>query len=244
MNAIHHGQPVDHQVSPTLMDLVLPNGLRPLLLAGRKLLPVVQGGMGVGVWAHRLAGSVAAEGCVGTIASVDLRHHHPDLLERTASLPVAHESKAIIDAANLEALSREIRMARERSKGLGLLAVNVMRVVNEYAASVRKALECRIDAIVVGAGLPLDLPELATDHANVLLIPILSDVRGIQLVVKNGSARADCRALLSLSIRAMPVAISVPHGSPTFMTRASTSKTSFLRRWHSFVTWALSHRCR
>lgn len=184
MNAIFQDQLVDHQVSSTLMDAVMRNGLRPLLLAGRKLLPVVQGGMGVGVSAHRLAGSVAAESGVGTIASVDLRHHHPDLLERTASLPVAHESKAIIDAANLEALSREIRMARERSKGRGLLAVNVMRAVNEYAASVRKALECGIDAIVVGAGLPLDLPELATDHPNVLLIPILSDARGIQVVVK------------------------------------------------------------
>jgi nitronate monooxygenase len=184
MNAIFQGQPVDHQVSPTLMDIVLQNGLRPLLLAGRKLLPVVQGGMGVGVSAHRLAGSVAAAGGVGTIASVDLRHHHPDLLERTASLPVANDSKSIIDAANLEALSREIHMARELSNGLGLLAVNVMRAVSEYAASVRKALECGIDAIVVGAGLPLDLPDLAQDHPNVLLIPILSDARGIQVVVK------------------------------------------------------------
>ena len=48
-------------------------------LKGKKLLPIVQGGMGVGVSAHRLAGAVAATGAVGTIASIDLRHHHPDL---------------------------------------------------------------------------------------------------------------------------------------------------------------------
>ncbi len=53
----------------------------PLTIRGRALLPIVQGGMGVGISAHRLAGSVAREGAVGTIASIDLRHHHPDLLE-------------------------------------------------------------------------------------------------------------------------------------------------------------------
>ncbi len=166
------------------MDLTQRSGLRPLSIGRHKLLPIVQGGMGVGVSAHRLAGSVAALGATGTIASVDLRHHHPDLLERTASLPVAAESKRIIDEANLEALAREIRMARDLAQGRGMLAVNVMRAVNEYAASVRCALECGIDAVVVGAGLPLDLPDIAADHPDVLLIPILSDARGIQLIIK------------------------------------------------------------
>ncbi|MCV5689568.1 hypothetical protein OFN32_35705, partial [Escherichia coli] len=60
----------------------------------------------------------------------------------------------------------------------------VMRAVSEYAAYVRRSLECGIDAVVVGAGLPLDLPDLAQDHPEALLIPILSDARGVQLVVK------------------------------------------------------------
>ena len=167
-----------------LAALVEQNGLHPFMLRGRTLLPIVQGGMGVGVSAHRLAGTVASLGAMGTIASVDLRHHHPDLLARTASLPMAPETKGIIDQVNLEALTREIHSARVLSDGRGLLAVNVMRAVSEYAASVRTALECGIDAIVAGAGLPLDLPDLAKDHPNVCLIPILSDARGIQLIVK------------------------------------------------------------
>ena len=52
-------------------------------LKGKRLLPIVQGGMGVGVSAHRLAGTVARCGAVGTIASIDLRHHHPDLVEQS-----------------------------------------------------------------------------------------------------------------------------------------------------------------
>ncbi len=162
----------------------LPTGLHPLQLAGRTLLPIVQGGMGVGVSAHRLAGNVAALGAVGTISSVDLRRHHADLMEATRDARVGEEAKRRIDAANLEALRREIAAARGIAQGRGLLAVNVMRAVSAYAASVTTALEAGIDAVVVGAGLPLDLPELARDFPQVALIPILSDARGVSLVLR------------------------------------------------------------
>ncbi|MFT3954670.1 MAG: nitronate monooxygenase family protein [Piscinibacter sp.] len=164
------------------------SGLAPLRLRGRALLPIVQGGMGVGVSAHQLAGSVAALGGVGTISSVDLRRQHPDLMERTQGLAARQgmddDTKAQIDAANLEAIEREIVAARQLAQGRGLLAINVMRAVAEYAASVKRALEAGIDAVVVGAGLPLDLPDLAADHPDALLVPILSDARGVQLIVK------------------------------------------------------------
>jgi nitronate monooxygenase len=167
-----------------LASLRARSGLRPLQLAGRTLLPVVQGGMGVGVSAQGLAGAVAAAGGMGTLSSVDLRRLHPDLMDRTRGLGTGAAAKADIDAANLEALSREIAGARARSGGRGLLAVNVMRAVSAYAAQVRRSLEAGIDAVVVGAGLPLDLPELAQDHPRAALVPILSDARGVQLIVK------------------------------------------------------------
>jgi len=170
------------------MTLLHAGNLAPLQLGGRTLLPIVQGGMGVGISAHRLAGTVAALGGVGTISSVDLRRHHPDLMERTKDLAAGAEAtaaaKLAINAANLEALAREIAAARDLSGGRGLLAINVMRAVSEYGPSVTRALECGIDAVVVGAGLPLDLPDLAQDHPNALLLPILSDARGVQLLVR------------------------------------------------------------
>jgi nitronate monooxygenase len=140
--------------------------------------------MGIGISGNRLAGSVAAAGGVGTLSSVDLRRHHPDLMDRTRELAPGEEAKAGINAANLEAIDREIKAARERTGGKGLLAINVMRAVSEYAANVTRALEAGIDAVVVGAGLPLDLPDLAKDHPKAALIPILSDARGVQLLVK------------------------------------------------------------
>jgi nitronate monooxygenase len=176
-------------IAPALRPLLAASGLRPLHLGGRELLPIVQGGMGVGVSAHRLAGSVAALGGVGTMSSVDLRRHHPDLMERTRGLGVGPQAKAAIDAANLEALEREVTLAKRLAGGLGLLAMNVMRAVSEYAAYVKRSLESGIDAVVVGAGLPLDLPDLAADHPQVKLIPILSDARGVQLVLRKWERR-------------------------------------------------------
>ena len=154
--------------------------LPPLLLRGKKLLPIVQGGMGVGVSAHRLAGSVAACGAVGTIASVDLRRLHPDLMKATART----RDRAQIEKANLVALDREIRGARALAHGRGAVAVNVMRAVTQYADCVRQAGESGADAVVVGAGLPLDLPDLGADFPDMALIPILSDARGVVLLLK------------------------------------------------------------
>lgn len=151
-----------------------------LKLKGKSLLPIVQGGMGVGISAHRLAGSVARLGAVGTISSVDLRRHHKDLMAQTGK----SRDKNLIDQVNLVALDREIKSAHALAEGKGMVAVNIMRAVAEYAAYVRQACASGADAVVVGAGLPLDLPELTADHPKVALIPILSDVRGIALIMK------------------------------------------------------------
>lgn len=154
--------------------------LPPLTIRGRSALPVVQGGMGVGVSAHRLAGSVAREGAVGTLSAVDLRRHHPDLMEATGK----SRDKAAIDEANRVALDREVKAALAIAGGNGIVAVNVMRAVTEYPAYVRQSCESGAQAVVVGAGLPLDLPELTAEHPGVALVPILSDARGIGIVLK------------------------------------------------------------
>ena len=151
----------------------------PLVIRGRRALPIVQGGMGVGISAHRLAGTVAGLGAVGTIASIDLRRHHPDLMAQSANT-----DKATVTIANMTALDREIRAAKALAGGRGIVAVNIMRAVSDYASSVRQACASGADAIVMGAGLPLDLPDLAADFPDVALVPLLSDARGIQLVIK------------------------------------------------------------
>ena len=172
-----------------LLTLCKSSGLRPWTLRGKTLLPVVQGGMGVGVSAGGLAGSVARQGGLGTISSVDLRRLHPDLMAQTGHLDKEPDARDIIESANLVALDREIRRARTLSQGQGLIAVNVMKALSQYTGYVRQSLVSGADALVVGAGLPLDLPELARDFPHTALIPILSDARGVQLVVRKWEKR-------------------------------------------------------
>lgn len=158
----------------------MDHDLPPLRIRGRTLLPIVQGGMGVGVSAHRLAGAVAALGAVGTIASVDLRRLHDDLMRRLRKVrdPQAHTE------ANLEALDREIREARRIAGRDGFIAVNVMHALREYRDHVRQACASGADAIVCGAGLPLDLPDLTKDQPDVALIPIVSEPRGARALLR------------------------------------------------------------
>ena len=92
----------------------------------------------------------------GTIASVDLRRLHPDLMKRLRKCndPVMH------GAANVEALDREVRAARNIAGPDGFIAVNVMRALSNYAESVVQACKSGANAIIAGAGLPFDLPAL------------------------------------------------------------------------------------
>ena len=117
---------------------------------------------------------------VGTIASVDLRRHHHDLMAETGRC----RDRAAIERANLVALDREIKAAQNIASGQGMVAVNVMRAVSQYADYVRKSCESGANAIVMGAGLPLDLPDLTADFPDVALIPILSDARGVAILLK------------------------------------------------------------
>lgn len=151
-----------------------------LRIRGRAVLPVVQGGMGVGISASRLAGAVAREGAVGTVASVDLRRLHPDIMRRLRKC----RDPEIHSAANVEALDREVRAAREIAGPEGFIAVNVMRASSNYAKLVIQACKSGANAIVSGAGLPFDLPELTAKFKHVALIPILSEERGVRAVIK------------------------------------------------------------
>ena len=159
-------------------------GLKPLNIKGQTLLPIVQGGMGVGVSASGLSSAVAKLGGMGTISSVDLRRRHPDLMNKTGHLDKEPDARAQIDAANLEALDREIKTAKLNSNGQGWIAVNIMKALSAYEGYIKQAIKSGANALVVGAGLPLDLPELTKDHPEVALIPILSDARGVQLLVR------------------------------------------------------------
>ena len=142
-----------------------------LTLAGRALtVPILQGGMGVGVSLGGLAGAVAACGGMGCISTADTGYREPDF----AKDPVT---------ANRRALAAEIKKAKEIAGGAGIVAINAMVATQNYADAVKTAVEAGVDAIVSGAGLPLELPGLV-GKADVALAPIVSSGRAAKLILR------------------------------------------------------------
>lgn len=135
----------------------------------RAEVPVIQGGMGVGVSLSSLAGAVAAEGGIGVISTAQIGYREPDF----DSDPIG---------ANLRAIKTEIRKAREIAKG-GILGVNIMVATRKYEAYVKAAVETGIDLIISGAGLPMDLPKLV-GAAKTKLAPIVSSVKSAQVIMR------------------------------------------------------------
>ena len=116
----------------------------PFSLGGKALsAPIVQGGMGVGISLSRLASAVANEGGVGVISAAGI-----GMLKKPGAPNYAK--------ANAEALRDEIRKARAMTRGV--LGVNIMVALTDFAELVRTSIEEGIDVIFSGAGLPLDLP--------------------------------------------------------------------------------------
>lgn len=141
-----------------------------LKLGNKQLaLPILQGGMGVGISLGGLAGAVAACGGMGCISTAQTGFNEPDFLQHPAE-------------ANLRALKKEIAKAKACAKGAGLVAINAMVATRQYADAVQAAVEAGIDAVICGAGLPLDLPGLVLPET--LIAPVVSSARAAQVICK------------------------------------------------------------
>ncbi|QJT11022.1 NAD(P)H-dependent flavin oxidoreductase [Oceanidesulfovibrio marinus] len=137
-------------------------------------LPIIQGGMGVGVSLSGLASAVANAGGIGVIATPGIGWQEPDF-------------KTDYVAANSRALRKQIRAAKDKTKGI--IGVNIMVVLTNFAHLVRAAVEERIDIIFSGAGLPLNLPELVDAKSSTKLVPIISSARAAKILCRKWLSR-------------------------------------------------------
>ncbi len=133
--------------------------------------PIIQGGMGVGVSLHKLAGNVSKEGGIGVISTADIGYQEEDF--NTNPLK-----------ANLRAIGTEIKKAREIAGEDKILAVNVMVALKNYADIVKECVKQKIDLIISGAGIPKDLPEYIKG-SKTKIAPIVSSLRCCKLIVKH-----------------------------------------------------------
>ena len=131
--------------------------------------PVIQGGMGVGISLSGLAGSVAACGGVGVISTAQIGYRDPEF-----------EKDPI--GTNLRVIGEEIRKARAIAKG-GILGVNIMVATKQYAEYVKAAVKSGIDLIISGAGLPMELPKLVAG-SKTKIAPIVSTVKAARVICR------------------------------------------------------------
>lgn len=131
--------------------------------------PIIQGGMGIGVSLSGLASAVANEGGIGIIAGAMIGMSESDVVSNPRE-------------ANIRALRREIQEARRKSDGI--IGVNIMVALTQYADLVITSIEEKIDIIFSGAGLPLDLPKYLQGSTHTKLVPIVSSGRAAQVICK------------------------------------------------------------
>lgn len=137
-------------------------GLKPKL-------PIIQGGMGVGISLHSLAGHIAKAGGIGLLSAAQIGFKEPDFL--TDNL-----------AANCRAIHSELKLAREIAPE-GIVGINIMVASKDYKELVEAAVDAGVDIIVSGAGLPVTLPEY-TKGSNVKLAPIVSSGRAANIILR------------------------------------------------------------
>ena len=143
---------------------------KPLVIGNLKAeVPVIQGGMGVGISLSGLAGAVAAQGGIGIISTAQIGYREPEFDMN----PIE---------TNLRAIGTEIRKAREIANG-GIIGVNIMVATRDYERYVKAAVEAGVDLIISGAGLPMKLPEL-TAGSNTKIAPIVSSVKSADVIFK------------------------------------------------------------
>ncbi|MFH0757439.1 MAG: nitronate monooxygenase [Bacteroidota bacterium] len=131
--------------------------------------PIIQGGMGIGISLSRLASAVANMGGVGIISTVGI-----GLTSKPNNLGYKR--------SNIVAIREEIRKARELTPGV--LGVNIMAVITNFSDMVRTSIEEGIDIIFSGAGLPLDLPKYLVGGAKTKLVPIVSSGRADGIIAQ------------------------------------------------------------
>ncbi|MDS0528194.1 nitronate monooxygenase [Clostridium sp. SHJSY1] len=132
-------------------------------------LPIIQGGMGVGVSLSNLAAAVTNAGGIGVISSAQIGFREDNFENDSLNI-------------NLKALKKEIQLAKEKCNN-GILGVNIMVATKGYAEYVKTAVDSGIDIIISGAGLPTMLPKLVKD-SKVKIAPIVSSLKAAKVILK------------------------------------------------------------
>jgi nitronate monooxygenase len=155
--------------------------LQPVKIGKHEIkIPIIQGGMGLGISWDKLAGSVSREGALGVVSAVGTGYY--DNCEYSSKIvnsrPFQEENFYSKDG-----LQTIIKKAKELANG-NPIAVNILYASNDYDKMVRNSCEAGANIIITGAGLPLAMPEFAKDYPDVALVPIVSSAKALKIICR------------------------------------------------------------
>lgn len=131
--------------------------------------PVIQGGMGIGISLGNLAGTVAKVGGIGIISAAQIGFKEADFDQNP-------------EKANLRTIQKEYEKARKIAPD-GVIGFNIMVAMRHYEKYVEAAIQAGADLIISGAGLPMDLPKIA-GASQVKLAPIVSSEKSARVIFR------------------------------------------------------------
>lgn len=141
-------------------------------------IPIIQGGMSVGVSLSGLASAVAKEGGIGVIGVSGIGMLEPDFASNFME-------------ANNRALRNEIRKAKAATAGP--IGVNLLVALTDYEELLLVAIEEKVDLVFMGAGLPLMNPKTAAvdrlKEGSTKAVSIVSSGRAANIIFRHWAKR-------------------------------------------------------
>ncbi|GHS94248.1 2-nitropropane dioxygenase [Alphaproteobacteria bacterium] len=160
--------------------------LKPILISGKEVLPLIEGGKGIAATDGMCSGAWAAAGGVGTFSGVNA--HIPGMED--LALLTSYPSKVRIKR-HAEMIERAIkggiaqaRIAYETACHQGRIHMNVlweMGDMEEILNGILSKVKGMIHGVTSGAGLPFRLAEICAKH-NVKYYPIVSSTRAFNIL--------------------------------------------------------------
>lgn len=161
---------------------------KSVIVSGQEVLPIVEGGKGIGATNGHSAGAFAAAGAVGTFSAVNAEHYDEN------GQPIPYEYKGVTRRERHEELIAmstqggidQAKIAHETSGGNGRIHMNVLWEMGGAERILENVLENTkglVHGITCGAGMPYRLAEIA-EKFNVYYYPIVSSMRAFRALWK------------------------------------------------------------
>jgi NAD(P)H-dependent flavin oxidoreductase YrpB (nitropropane dioxygenase family) len=158
--------------------------LKPLLISGKEVLPLVEGGKGIAVSNGQSSGAWAAAGGVGTFSGVNADSYDADgnILDQVYHSKTRRGRHEELIAYGIQGGITQARIAHEMSNGEGRLHVNVlweMGGAEEILHGILEGAPGLVHGVTCGAGMPYKVAEIAAKF-GVYYYPIVSSARAFR----------------------------------------------------------------